>query len=93
MTLPIVPIASPRKKVETEWTEDRFRSSPRINRIRERKLFLCQLEAIETAIDITEVAPSCKKAWIENVRREQNASQRPPSLGTWGARRNASLPS
>lgn len=36
-----LPIASPRKrggqlKFETEWTQDRFLSSPRINRIRER---------------------------------------------------------
>jgi hypothetical protein len=36
-----LPIASPRKKggqlkFETEWTQDRFQSSPRINRIRDR---------------------------------------------------------
>ena len=36
-----LPIASPRKKggqleFETEWTQDRFLSSPRINRVRER---------------------------------------------------------
>ena len=36
-----LPIASQRKKsglmkVDTEWTQDRFLSSPRINRIRER---------------------------------------------------------
>ena len=36
-----LPIASPRKKsgqmkFDTEWTQDRFFSSPRINRIRER---------------------------------------------------------
>ena len=36
-----LPIASPRKKsgqlkFDTEWTQDRFTSSPRINRIRER---------------------------------------------------------
>ena len=36
-----LPIASPRKKsgqmkFETEWTQDRFLSSPRINRIRDR---------------------------------------------------------
>ena len=86
-----LPIASPRKKsgqlkFETEWTQDRFQSSPRINRIRdrvrqwrsggyvgctrtterllqywsdpdrERKLFFCQVEALETAIYIAEVA-------------------------------------
>ena len=86
-----LPIASPRKKsgqmkFDTEWTQDRFLSSPRINRIRERvkqwrqgghvgvtrttarlleywgdpsrerRLFFCQREALETAIYITEVA-------------------------------------
>ncbi len=86
-----LPIASPRKKsgqlkFETEWTQDRFHSSPRINRIRtrvkqwrqggyggvtrttarlldywneperERKLFFCQREALDTAIYLTEVA-------------------------------------
>lgn len=103
-----LPIASPRKKsgqmkFDTEWTQDRFLSSPRINRIRERvkqwrqgghvgvtrttarlleywgdpsrerRLFFCQREALETAIYITEVAPSYNDAWIENFLREENA--------------------
>jgi type III restriction enzyme len=86
-----LPIASPRKKsgqmkFETEWTQDRFQSAPRTNRIRERvrqwrrggyvgvtrttarlieywnnpgrerKLFFCQREALETVIYLTEVA-------------------------------------
>ncbi|HLG57062.1 MAG TPA: DEAD/DEAH box helicase family protein [Vicinamibacterales bacterium] len=103
-----LPIASPRKKggqlkFETEWTEDRFQSSPRINRIRERvalwrrggyvgctrlterllrywsdpererKLFFCQIEALETAIYLTEVASHYGDAWIENELREENA--------------------
>lgn len=83
-----LPIASPRKKsgqlkFDTEWTQDRFTSSPRINRIRERvrqwrqggyvgvtrttmrlleywtsadrerQLFFCQREALETATTAT----------------------------------------
>jgi len=103
-----LPIASPRKKggqlkFETEWTEDRFQSSPRINRIRERvelwrrgdyvgctrltdrllkywrdpererRLFFCQIEALETAIYLTEVAGHYGDAWIENELREENA--------------------
>ena len=103
-----LPIASPRKKsgqikFDTEWTQDRFLSSPRINRVRERvkqwrqgghvgvtrttarlleywgdvgrerRLFFCQREALETAIYITEVAPSYNDAWIENFLREENA--------------------
>ena len=103
-----LPIASPRKKggqlkFETEWTQDRFLSSPRINRIRERvkawraggyvgvtrtterllhywndpdrerKLFFCQREALETAIYLTEVASHFGDAWIENELRKENA--------------------
>jgi type III restriction enzyme len=103
-----LPIASPRKKggqlkFETEWTQDRFQSSPRINRIRkkvdewrrggyvgctrvterllrywsdpdrERKLFFCQIEALETAIYLGEVAGHYGDAWIENELREENA--------------------
>ena len=103
-----LPIASPRKKggqlkFETEWTQDRFLSSPRINRIRERvnqwraggylgctrtterllqywgnpdrerKLFFCQREALETAIYLTEVASHYGDAWIENELRQENA--------------------
>ncbi len=102
-----LPIASPRKKsgqlkFETEWTQDRFQSSPRINRIRdrvrqwrsggyvgctrtterllqywsdpdrERKLFFCQREALETAIYIAEVAGAYGDAWIENELRGEN---------------------
>ncbi len=103
-----LPIASPRKKggqlkFETEWTQDRFLSSPRINRVRERvaqwraggyvgctrtterllqywnnphrekKLFFCQREAVETAIYLTEVASHFGDAWIENELRKENA--------------------
>jgi type III restriction enzyme len=103
-----LPIASPRKKsgqlkFDTEWTQDRFTSSPRINRIRdrvrqwrqggyvgvtrttarlleywvepdrERKLFFCQREALETAIYLTEVAAGFGDAWIENELRQENA--------------------
>jgi type III restriction enzyme len=103
-----LPIASPRKKggqlkFETEWTQDRFMSSPRINRIRERvkawrtggyvgctrttdrlvqywnnpdrerRLFFCQREALETAIYLTEVASHFGDAWIENELRKENS--------------------
>jgi type III restriction enzyme len=104
-----LPIASPRKKggqlrFETEWTEDRFQSSPRINRIRgrvsawrrggyvgctrvterllrywsdperERKLFFCQIEALETAIYLSEVVSRYGDSWIENELRDENAA-------------------
>ncbi len=102
-----LPIASARKKsgqikFDTEWTQDRFLSSPRINRIRgrvkqwrqggylgctrttdrllrywsdsarEKKLFFCQREAVETAIYLTEVAGGFGDAWIENELRQEN---------------------
>ena len=40
---------------------------------RERKLFFCQIEALETAIYITEVASKYNDNWIENTLREKNA--------------------
>jgi hypothetical protein len=39
---------------------------------RERKLFFCQVEALETLIYITEVAKKFGDAWIENDVREAN---------------------
>jgi type III restriction enzyme len=39
---------------------------------RERKLFFCQIEALETAIYITEVASKYNDAWIENDLRRAN---------------------
>lgn len=44
---------------------------------RERKLFFCQIEALETAIYITEVASKYGDAWIENHLREANDSSNP----------------
>lgn len=44
---------------------------------RERKLFFCQIEALETAIYITEVAGKYGDAWIENQLREANDSSNP----------------
>ena len=44
---------------------------------RERKLFFCQIEALETAIWITEVAPKYGEAWIENTLREKNQLSNP----------------
>ena len=44
---------------------------------REKKLFFCQTEALETAIYITEVAKKYGDAWIENVIREGNDTSNP----------------
>jgi type III restriction enzyme len=44
---------------------------------REKKLFFCQNEALETAIYITEVAKKYGDAWIENQIREANDSSNP----------------
>jgi type III restriction enzyme len=44
---------------------------------RERKLFFCQIEALETAIWITEVAPKYGEAWVENLLREKNLQTNP----------------
>jgi Type III restriction enzyme, res subunit. len=44
---------------------------------RERKLFFCQIEALETAIYITEVARKFNDAWIENTIRAANDSSNP----------------
>ena len=44
---------------------------------REKKLFFCQNEALETAIYITEVAKKYGDAWIENALREANDTSSP----------------
>jgi type III restriction enzyme len=44
---------------------------------REKKLFFCQNEALETAIYITEVAKKYSDAWIENKVREANETSNP----------------
>ena len=44
---------------------------------RERKLFFCQIEALETVIYITEVAKKYGDAWIENQLRDANDSSNP----------------
>jgi type III restriction enzyme len=44
---------------------------------RERKLFFCQIEALETAIYVTEVARRYGDAWVENALREGNDSSNP----------------
>ena len=44
---------------------------------REKKLFFCQIEALETAIYITEVAKKYSDAWIENTLREANDTANP----------------
>lgn len=44
---------------------------------REKKLFFCQIEALETAIYITEVAKKYNDAWIENMLRSANDLSNP----------------
>jgi type III restriction enzyme len=47
------------------------------NADREKKLFFCQIEALETAIYITEVAKKYGDAWIENDLRAGNETSNP----------------
>jgi type III restriction enzyme len=47
---------------------------------RDRKLFFCQIEAVETAIYIAEVASKYGDAWIANSLREANAIGGNPDL-------------
>lgn len=44
---------------------------------RERRLFFCQIEALETAIYAAEVAPRYGDTWIENSLRRSNESANP----------------
>jgi type III restriction enzyme len=44
---------------------------------RDKKLFFCQIEALETAIYITEVSKRYGDAWIENHLRQANADANP----------------
>jgi len=44
---------------------------------RERKLFFCQVEALETAIYLTEVASKYGDQWMDNSIREGNAAANP----------------
>ncbi len=44
---------------------------------REKKLFFCQIEALETAIYISEVARKYGDAWIENLLRDANDQSNP----------------
>lgn len=48
-----------------------------VNPGRERKLFFCQVEALETAIYIAEVAKKYGDAWIENHIRDANDTSNP----------------
>jgi type III restriction enzyme len=53
---------------------------------RERKLFFCQIEAMETVIYITEVASKYNDAWIENELRRANEDGNPhwvPRCNFW----------
>jgi type III restriction enzyme len=51
-----------------------------MTRIVKKSFFFCQIEALETAIYITEVARKYNDAWIENVIREANDSSNPGLL-------------
>jgi type III restriction enzyme len=44
---------------------------------REKNLFFCQIEALETAIFLTEVAKKFNDAWIENLIRGKNEEANP----------------
>jgi len=44
---------------------------------REKKLFFCQIEALETIIYLTEVARKYNDGWIENSLRDANDSSNP----------------
>jgi type III restriction enzyme len=44
---------------------------------RERRLFFCQVEALETAMFLAEVAPKSGLAWIENDLRRFNDEHNP----------------
>ena len=57
---------------------------------REKKLFFCQIEALETAIYITEVAKKYGDAWIENALREANDTSNPglPRIGVQDGHRH-----
>jgi type III restriction enzyme len=44
---------------------------------REKKLFFCQIEALETAIYLTEVAARSGDAWIDNALRQGNDASNP----------------
>lgn len=70
-----------------QWSAGNYANSPITNTTRqllehwkrtdrERRLFFCQLEAVETAIYLTEVAPKWD-AWIENQLRDSNAASNP----------------
>lgn len=44
---------------------------------RDKKLFFCQIEALETAIYLTEVARKYGDAWLENTLRDANSTSNP----------------
>jgi hypothetical protein len=51
---------------------------------REKKLFFCQVEALETAIYIAEVVGKCGDGWIENSIRQVNDTSNPGLSRTAG---------
>ena len=55
---------------------------------REKPLFFCQNEALETAVYIAEVAKKYGDAWIENTIRQANDTSNPGLPRTGSGRRN-----
>ena len=70
----------------SRWREGKYEGITKITRRlleywtdpeRERKLFFCQIEALETAIYLTEVANKYGDSWIENSIRQFNEDANP----------------
>jgi type III restriction enzyme len=70
----------------SRWREGKYEGITKITRRlleywtnpeRERKLFFCQTEALETAIYLTEVANKYGDSWIENSIRQSNEDANP----------------
>jgi type III restriction enzyme len=62
-----VGVTSTTKRLLAYWTDPD----------REKKLFFCQIEALETAIYVTEVAKKYGDSWMENFLRDANNTSNP----------------
>ena len=72
---------------EGRYTDDVTRTTARLLEYwqrddRSRRLFFCQIEALETLIYITEVAKRYGHTWIENDLRRFNEDANPPCCGS-----------
>lgn len=70
----------------SQWRKGNYEGITRVTRRlleywtdpeRERRLFFCQIEAVETAIYLTEVANKYGDSWIENSLRQANDDANP----------------